>query len=245
MLLDLPRACLENVYDMLHVQDRIRLNSVLPRDQRVVKSLRTNEKKDRMLALANVACKRIKKDKITGKLTHFLSQNRDDPTVIAIVADHGVVLPDIECEIEIAATLCDLKKGQVVTKIPLEMSNNDVLMAVRIILSQGTPKQFDALAHDPRVHEYLCADDVLFRTINHGNMKLCSHIMAKCEALVGINIPECINYMTVGHGKHILTMPHTRANILQIIPLTTEHRQVVENAMLQDLDIEAWTNRAV
>jgi hypothetical protein len=86
MFLDLPNDLQENIFDRLHIKDRIKLNAAIPKASKITRTIKTDQRKDKKLGIAYHYFKK-KKDKFTvcNNLCKFIQSNRDDPTCSEIV----------------------------------------------------------------------------------------------------------------------------------------------------------------
>ena len=267
MLLDLPRALLEAVYDELHVHDRLRLNAALPKDYRVVKTARTDKVKDEKLALACVAMKRPRQNKkrATAMLL-FMAENRDDPTVLSLVADHGLELPhkfvstligrimkQRGAPVSVSAPEMPVSASEMPVSAPeLPVSASDVPAdatakereeIVDALLRGGTVEQLKTLCSQPSgpLAGHLAArKNVLFMLLNSMNHALFEHVLSKGDELYGLGIEEQTLYVTEGSGRGLLTTPHTREKMVSRLRLSEEQRQTALESALDDMDIAAW-----
>ena len=255
MLLDLPRAFLEAVYDELHVADRMRLNAALPRDARIDRTIRTSRAKDDKLALACVAMKkRVKthghRTTVSSAMEAFLAANRDDPTVKALVEEHDLTLP--------CPALVDLKDriragdcAVVAADVPADATDADRDDLLTVLLQEGRPAQLDALAGDdvasvddrPLRAALAKRDAALFTTLNHRNEHMTAHLAARYGLGSDVATAQgerCVGYVTTGSGRGLLTASHTREVMLRILPLTESQRAAATASALDELDVDAW-----
>ena len=239
MLLDLPRALLEDVYDMLHVHDRIRLNAALPRNGRVERTTRTSRQKDDKLALVCLAMKRKPATVRPAAATlRFLSENRNEPTVRALVDEHGVALPVLD-----ESGLLD----RVRSKCQLPMLASDVSSdpsvheeIARLLVEHGTPQQLEALAV-PLGHAIIdIGSTILFVALNYRNEAMVKHLVERGAELYGIDVAAALEVVTEGSGSFLLRTPRCRESMLRLLPLSAAHREIVLESALDDLDVEAW-----
>ena len=260
MLLDLPRALLEAVYDELHVHDRLRLNAALPKDYRVVKTARTDKVKDEKLALACVAMKRPRQNKkrATAMLL-FMAENRDDPTVLSLVADHGLELPHKfvstligrimkqRCApVSVSASEMPVSAPELpvsASDVPADATAKEREEIVDALLRGGTVEQLETLCSQPSgpLAGHLAArKNVLFMLLNSMNHALFEHVLSKGAELYGLDIEEQTLYVTEGSGRGLLTTPHTREKMVSRLRLSEEQRQTALDSALDDMDIAAW-----
>ena len=81
--LNLPPEIRENVYDNMHIEDRIKLNSVLAtgNEPTITQTLNTDSVKDKHLALVSYLFKKKPNAKLRSRLQAFMKHNSTDPTV--------------------------------------------------------------------------------------------------------------------------------------------------------------------
>jgi hypothetical protein len=98
-LFGLPMDLVHDVYDRLEVGDRLSLNRALPPSRRVLQTRRTSVKVDRQLYALSRGLKRLAPDRrrflmtagMPLKLRMFMVRHASDPTVLALLAEYGVV----------------------------------------------------------------------------------------------------------------------------------------------------------
>ena len=99
LLLDLPTELRHRVYDALEIDDRIRLNAALPREDRITRTMRTDAKRDRTLGVVARFMKRrhVPFRELEGKIRMFVRENGDDPTIARLFPEVGP--PDDPAEV--------------------------------------------------------------------------------------------------------------------------------------------------
>lgn len=152
-LLDVPRPILENIYNLLEISDRVRLNVALPIASRVI----IDTKKDKKLALIYRLFKKIglegplsdkKFNEFTSSVTTFLSDNSSDPTVVGILSE----MPLLAADIKVRSTMCPLAAlimSQPVGQTTIVWDESTAYYNRREVMDTmwryGTPAIFDAL----------------------------------------------------------------------------------------------------
>jgi hypothetical protein len=264
MLFDLPKDILEAVYDRLHVHDRLRLNAVLPKDRRIFRTTRTDRDKDRRLALACVATKKLRsKRKVHGDgmskwipglspglaLRNFMLDNADDPTVVALTSEDPELASDLRAEERRRALL--LAERSPAGVVPADASLDELADMVFSIVRRGDPERLEAVAEHARrvfaseggVESYSrsrSAETAFFAAINSRNDAMAAHLLARGGDLYGASADEMVKYVTEGFGRVLLTSSHTRGIMLRIVPLTEAQRDAALSSMAEDLDVDAY-----
>lgn len=176
--LDLPELVVCNVFDRLHVADRMRLNMALPRAHRIVKTLRTDAGNDTSLSVVEFALKRRSKARgLSIKLGSFVHRNRDDPTVCGMMMPAAVV-PRAPCP-----TARDLLSGAYVAA-DLDVwtaSSAPACNELRYGISRLEPRDYDVVMRDPFAAQILrtrvLCKGFLFQVVNSGNEALLQHML--------------------------------------------------------------------
>lgn len=231
MLADLPRELFEAVYDRLHVHDRMRVNAAMPRDRRVTK------RNDAKLALACLATKRRRR---SAPLKAFLLDNLAEPTVRSMLEEDATLADDLRA----TAREREIRDAKVASDIPRDATKGELEVLVLDMIRNGTPERLEAFAPVARqVLEvrvgFRC--DALFSALNYRNDDMAAHLVGRGRDLYGIDVDAMVRFVTEGHGSSLMTSPRTRDSILRIVPLTAEQRQRVVHSMMDDLDVNAYT----
>jgi hypothetical protein len=249
-LLDLPAGCMAHVYDALHIRDRVRLNAALPKDRRVTATTRTDRAKDGKLALVYRTMKRRGMCVVKPKMLRFLSENRGDPTVDALAAEHVRLFPCTRTSLSMLGAIEDIRlritgaaAGRpLVTPEELRDSRVDLKLVATWVMTSASPEQFDALVADDQVACQLrngssSADHMLFMATNFGNRPLLEHLVAHSEARHGMSIATAVDDMLHRCSGCLALRKDMRDLLLRCVPLSTEQREVLRGMVEDDLDV--------
>jgi hypothetical protein len=127
MFLNLPSDIQENIYDRLHIKDRVKLNIALPRKDRITRTIKTNQKKDKELGMAYYFFKK-RKDKVNvmSSIYRFVKKNIDDPTCGDILKDlHQKTVENKQTE-EAGESNQDINISMIISQIEEELENNNM-----------------------------------------------------------------------------------------------------------------------
>lgn len=152
-LMDLPHFILENIYSLLEISDRVRLNLALPITSRVT----TDTKKDKVLVLIHRIFQKITLrgclsqqtiNDLGSSVTTFLIDNSCDPTVTRLLSE----MPLVAAVVKLRSTMCPLAcliMSQPVGQKPIVWDESKAYYNLREIMDtmwrHGTPAIFDAL----------------------------------------------------------------------------------------------------
>jgi hypothetical protein len=253
MLTELPRACLEHVYDLLHVHDRLRLNMALPAACRVTQTKRTDSRKDARLAAACLALKRrrqrgdVGRVSRTSRISALLEEEAEDPTVRALVVEHAEVLP---VQMQMGQAQAPGQQG-LVQRVNSVCASADasgdpefLRSVVDDVIRSGTPALFAALVDaSPEAAKRLCDDALLFNLVVCGNEALAAHVLADGEALYarhGLDTDELVRFIVSGPGRTLASTDSFRGELLlRLLPHNDALRERVLGGMYNDLDVDA------
>ena len=232
MLTDLPRELFEAVYDRLHVHDRMRLNAAMPRDRRVTRGARIDER----LALACLATKRRRR---SAPLKAFLLDNLAEPTVRSMLEEDATLAEDLRA----TAREREIRDAKVASDIPRDATKDELEVLVLDMIRNGTPERLEAFAPVARQvlevrHGSKC--DALFSALNYQNDDMAAHLVSRGRELYGIDVDAMVRFVTEGYGRSLMTSRRTRESILRVVPLTAEQRREVIHSMMDDLDVDAY-----
>lgn len=146
MYSDLPPELRTMVYARLHVADRFRLNQALP--------AQVPELDRRLAAMWRMFRHgRVDPASVPNRVLQFMCENREDPTVVDIVATHGVVLPEAQSK-EGDAFMRRLKRGIATAADVSDDVVNSHEFVARLLNSfhvNPTPAAYDLITHDARI----------------------------------------------------------------------------------------------
>jgi hypothetical protein len=235
----LPRQLLENVYDRLHVHDRMRLNAALPRGMRVVRSTHTDSATDARLAACVLALRRCRRP--LGKvLVEFLQRHRADPTVVALVAEHGLTSAELPAIIDppFEVYASRIRQGT----LPVSLAELEPFLPTHVhevtelALVWGTPEQFDMLMASELFRPLLFNDRCVFKALCYRNDRLLKHLLSRH----GPEVSAAVTYVTRGPGANLLVSPRTREVALDLLPLSEDDRGRIEGTVLHELNVEEY-----
>jgi hypothetical protein len=242
---ELPVHLLEDIYDRLHVHDRLRLNAALPRDARVTKTTRTDLATDQKLATCVLALKRRRRP-LGNDMCEFMARHWLDPTVVALVEEHGIGLDEVPpVRVSASSTSLDhavarLRTGPVMTHselAPYLTSEGAIVKVVREV-EHASVEQFTALLSSDVLRPRLLHRSIVFSVVNFGNVPLLRHLLASSYA--DFDLGASIAEVTHGSASFMLKDNRRREIILTHLPLDTATRDNLLASALHDLDTALW-----
>lgn len=192
-LTDLPRELLEQVYDLLEVSDRVRLNLSLPKGSAVTKTTRTSTANDAKIAVVYMFLKRrasllgaseVRVNEMSPAMCKFFQKNITDPTLIRIATEmpqvvpaplavHGRLLLDL---------ITMIRERQPIDAGAIAWTEfvYDIEDVVQAVVTSGTPNMFDKfMATHNCFQTYILQhfNSFVFGLVNYGNSSLLTHLM--------------------------------------------------------------------
>jgi hypothetical protein len=243
---DLPAHLLDEIYDRLHVHDRLRLNAALPRDARVTKTTRTDKATDQKLVTCVLALKRRRRP-LGNDLCEFMARHWLDPTVVALVEEHGIGLDEVPpVRVSASSTSLDhvvarLRTGPVMTHSELAPYLTSEGAIVKVLLEvelSASVEQFSALLCSDVLRPRLLHRSIVFSVVNFGNVPLLRHLLASSYA--DFDLGASIAEVTHGCGSGLLKSRRCREIILTHLPLDPAMRNQMLTSALHDMDTALW-----
>ena len=198
LLLDLPTELRHRVYDALEIDDRIRLNAALPREDRITRTMRTDAKRDRTLGVVARFMKRrhVPFRELEGKIRMFVRENGDDPTIARLFPEVGP--PDVSGGTHRARFMEALRANdaEAIADEARTPAPPEVDREFSVAIWQSAPATFDAVL-ERRIPGFVCDKQAVFNVVNHRNGPLLDHLadMASTHAFAR-------------DGLHHVAMPH-------------------------------------
>lgn len=208
MFLDLPQEVQFCVYDKLQIRDRMALNRCIPKASRIRRTSKTDSHKDRKLAALATLFKRgrVNAQRIPLPVYGFMKDNREDPTVSHIAAEHGIDLGQVANAVNpvrpltaLDAVRYGLAQGTFrpadLARIPDDELNLGFISELEKMLGRyATPEVYDSVTSDERVARVLnnpdsslfMSDSMVFHAVNYGNEALLAHVLDRQNDIVHV-----------------------------------------------------------
>ena len=234
------------IYDKLEAGDRIRLNMALPRDAKIVRTMKSTPCKTRKLGIVSYMLKRTRPDKLSPAITKLVLDNLDDPTGARIAKEYKLV----ESERNIVYLLTDIRSGKVsrenVTRYPLLgdlIISMDIFDYVDTMSEYGTEGVFEELYDlgyivDTIMTDYSMLTRLFLNVVNFGNTEFLKYLVGRRGELVGIE--DGCKYLTC---DIVLEMFKSNLWVIEmldeLIGIPDEQKRMLLRSYIEDLNFEA------
>lgn len=155
--LDFPKNVQEKIYESLHVNDRVRLNIVLPRNNKMNITTNTNSSKDRKLGVLVKCLKNKKINQLSQPMMWFLKTvNENDPTTKDIIE----LFPDTKNIFSSKSYENELLTYKILHKTSLTDDDIDEITKFECkdiidVLKRTSPEIFDKISKHPKGSEFM------------------------------------------------------------------------------------------
>jgi len=190
MFLQLPKEIQCNIYDRLCADDRVRLNMALPRNEKIRRTLKMTNDRNRKLGLVSYMLKKKRPEKLSAFMTKFILENKDDPTFQEVYKEYGI---DTKPR-DVSFLIADIVSG--------DFKNRDKWPTANEILSSehwghfletfaryGNAETFDGmvdLLKETIFIDEMMSQKLFFDIANYGNDDLLRYIVEKKDEIPGI-----------------------------------------------------------
>ena len=180
--MDIPLEVRTLVYERLHAMDRASFNRAIPARLR---DTTTKARDKRLRLLWHLFQRRVLVPAhLPSNVIRFMLKHQDDPTVVSIVRDHGVVLR------EEALLMDKINRGVNFALEDVVRVSTDVIQSPEFarlledaISERMSPALYEALVGDPRVRQLFLDERfhslLVFNALNRRDYPLCEYFLAR------------------------------------------------------------------
>jgi hypothetical protein len=228
------------------------LDRCIPKRSRIRRTSKTDSHKDRKLAALATLFKRghVNVEKIPLPVYGFMKDNRDDPTVSCLAAEHGIDLVQADAVkplTAVDAVRYGLSHGTLraadLARIPDdELSPLFVSEMEKMLGRYATPEVYESVVSDERVARVLNDPDALFvvslvfYAVNYGNEALLAH--ARDIEDPAVHLRRAFEYIRQPNIASIFSCTKSVSRMLQFCDIPDAAKQAVLDAAVASFNVD-------